>query len=60
MTIHDVVENLFDGMEMTAEQGKIAEKELERLRSNKGWSYEQLDDWCWNDSTKAFDYIFGA
>lgn len=59
MTIHDVVENLFDGMEMTAEQGKIAEKELERLRNNKGWSYEQLDDWCWADSNRAFDYIFG-
>lgn len=59
MDIDEVVENLFDGMEATPEQREAARQALENLHRIKKWSYEQIDDWCWTDSDRAFDYIFG-
>ena len=66
MTIDDVVNHLFDGLEefepypeRFQQKLETAKTELEKLRAKKQWTMEQLDRWCWADSTSAFDYIFG-
>jgi len=60
MTMEQVAKQLFDGMEMQYEHEKtfILER-LEELRKEHNWTIEQLNEYCWEDSTRAFDYIFG-
>ena len=67
MSIDEVVRRLFDGLEEYEPHPETWETKLseamtalEELRREKQWAYEQLDDWCWADSNRAFDYIFGA
>lgn len=59
-TMEDVARRLLDGFEKD-EDYKSRLKEsvaaLESLRAEKGWSVEHIDDWCYEDSNRAFDFI---
>lgn len=60
MTVADVERRLNDGLERSLEERIVARNWLESYMKEKNISVEELDDICFEDSTKIFDSIYGG
>lgn len=59
MTIELVAKRLWDGLDCDKVKLERTVERLDEIMKREGWTIEQLDDFCWEDSNKVFGMIFG-
>lgn len=60
MSIEEVAIQLFDDMEeQLLHDKKLIIQRLTELRDKNNWTNEELNEYCWEDSSRAFDFIYG-
>lgn len=59
MSIEEVAIQLFDDMEeQLLHDKKLIIQRLTELRDENNWTNEELNKYCWEDSSRAFDFIY--
>ena len=60
MSIEEVATQLFDNMEeQLISDKKLIIQRLTELRDENNWTNKELNEYCWEDSSRVFDFIYG-
>lgn len=58
LTLDGIITSLFDGLEKGERDYVLARERLSAYMDEKHMTLRGLDDFCWEDSTRAFDIIY--